>query len=232
MPRPRDVPRSGPRRSIAATSSARSAVGVCVEKPVSLKTTVPMRTELGWPSMNASAAVLAASIRVGATSVAAMLPETSNARMTVPSRRGTPMTLCGRASEKTRIVMPRTVRAAGMRRVHGRGRGADGDVSPAPPQPNRATRSARRRSRDVYSSTPTGTARRSSRSGGQMNDTGYRFDRFRRAAIRTIAPTRSSSVASANASTPARRNAAASSASRASRAASNRRRNFGSCVSM
>ena len=68
--------------------------------------------------MNASAAVLAASIRVGATSVAAMLPETSNARMTVPSRRGTPMTLCGRASEKTRIVTPRRVRTAGMRRVH------------------------------------------------------------------------------------------------------------------
>ncbi len=49
MPRPSDVPRSGPRRSIAATSSARSSVGTWVEKPVSLKTTMPMRTELGWP---------------------------------------------------------------------------------------------------------------------------------------------------------------------------------------
>ncbi len=42
----------------------------------------------------------------------------------------------------------------------------------------------------------------------------YRFVRLRRAAIRTMAVTRSSSVASATASTPARRNAASSAASR------------------
>ena len=49
-----------------------------------------MRTLVGCRSTNAFAAALAASIRVGATSVAAMLPDTSNARITVPSKRGTP----------------------------------------------------------------------------------------------------------------------------------------------
>ncbi len=40
-----------------------------------------------------------------------------------------------------------------------------------PPHPNCAARVARRRSRDRYAHTPSGTASRSSRSGGQMNDT-------------------------------------------------------------
>ena len=38
----------------------------------------------GWALMNVSAACFAAARRLGATSVAAMLPETSMARMTVP----------------------------------------------------------------------------------------------------------------------------------------------------
>ena len=43
-----------------------------------------MSTLSGWALMNDSAACFAASRRLGATSVAAMLPETSMARMTVP----------------------------------------------------------------------------------------------------------------------------------------------------
>ena len=59
----------------------------------------------------------------------------------------------------------------------------------------------------------------------------FRRRRLRRVAMRTIARTRSSSVDSVTASMPARPNARASSASRSAAAASNRRRNFASCVS-
>jgi hypothetical protein len=106
---------------------------------------------------------LAASIRFGAISLAAMLPDTSNASRTVPSSRGTPMTLCGRASESTRIETPTTVKIAGSRRRQvalGRVGGVVDRVAPdaapavwADPvaerliQPNWAARSARTRSR-------------------------------------------------------------------------------------
>ncbi len=160
-------------------------------KPESLNTTMPIRTALGWRSTKSRAAVLATSIRVGATSSAPMLPETSNARMTVPSKRGTPMTLCGRASESTRIPSPSTVQTAGIRRAQ-RERGATGRAGgpaaavvaggavaaaaaappPRDPQPNWAARSARRRSRDRYSHTPSGIVRSSSRTGGQRNSIG------------------------------------------------------------
>ena len=45
-----------------------------------------------------------------------MLPETSNARITVPSTRGTPTTLCGRASATTSIVRPTRTNDAGAMR--------------------------------------------------------------------------------------------------------------------
>ena len=52
-----------------------------------------MRTLVGWRCTKCVPAALAASSRAGATSVAAMLVDTSKARMRVPSRRG-----CGDAS--------------------------------------------------------------------------------------------------------------------------------------
>jgi hypothetical protein len=125
-------------------TAARSPVGGCVEIPESLNTTTPMRTDGGDSSAKASAAALAASIRLGATSVAAILPDTSKARRTVPSSRGTPMTLCGRARESTRIATPRTVKAVGIRRVHPTRRPGE-DAAAA--MPNCAARAARRRSR-------------------------------------------------------------------------------------
>ena len=172
-----------------------------------------------------------------------MLPETSKARITVPSIRGTPTTLCGRASDATRIVRPATTSTAGSRRrIPRRSAGrAAGAVVPVPPSPGTwppplntpsvAMRARRRRSRTRYSATPTGIVRRSSSIAGQMKDIGYARRRFRSAAIRTIAPTRSSSVDIETASTPARLNASRNVVSRRSAASRNRLRNPLSWVS-
>ena len=65
-----------------------SLVGTWIEKPLSLNATTPIRIEDGWRSTNARAAVLAASIRVGLRSSAAMLPETSNGGSPCPRPAG------------------------------------------------------------------------------------------------------------------------------------------------
>src|SRR5512140_3684196 len=85
MPLARAVPRWGARRLIAPRMASGSLVGTCTEKPLSLKATTPISTVVGWRLMKSIAAALAASMRVGVRSVAAILPETSKARMTVPS---------------------------------------------------------------------------------------------------------------------------------------------------
>ena len=85
MPWATDVPRCGARRSIADTTVLWSLVGRWTEMPESLKATTPIVMPEGWRATKSFAATLAASIRVGFRSVAAMLPETSKARMTVPS---------------------------------------------------------------------------------------------------------------------------------------------------
>jgi hypothetical protein len=142
MPRAIAVPRSGWRRWIAAVIWAGSSVGTWIEKPVSLNATTPIRTVGGWCWTKASAAALAASIRVGARSVAAMLFDTSNARIAVPSTRGTLTTACGRAIAKTTSVSPSTRQAAGPRRRHRAAaddRFAADPAGPAPP-PSPASR--------------------------------------------------------------------------------------------
>ena len=45
-----------------------------------------------------------------------MLPDTSNARITVPSTRGTLMTLCGRAIAITSMARPTRMKADAIRR--------------------------------------------------------------------------------------------------------------------
>jgi hypothetical protein len=100
------VPRSGVNRLIAAMTAALSVTGAWTELPLSLNATTPIWTVGGWRSMNERAAALAASMRVGVKSVAAMLPDTSNARMTVPSKRGTLTAAWGRASATTPIASP------------------------------------------------------------------------------------------------------------------------------
>ena len=86
MPWPTEVPFWGVRRSIAASTVAWSLVGCWTETPESLKATTPIDdARAAARSTKSLAAALAAAIRVGCRSVAAMLPETSKARMTVPS---------------------------------------------------------------------------------------------------------------------------------------------------
>ena len=224
MPRPSEVPRSGSSRWMADSTARRSSVGTWVENPASLNATIPIRTDGGCRATKARAAALAASRRVGSTSVAAMLPETSKARTTVPSSRGTPMTLSGRASETTRIVTPAIMQRAGMRRVHRARRASRPAPARAPdaaalapvPHPNCAARScASPLARPIR---PHAKRDRQQEQQHRRPDEGhgYAFVRRRRAASRTIAPIRSSSVDSATASTPARRKAARRSASRRS----------------
>ncbi len=85
MPWPSDVPLLGWSRSMAASTAAWSRVGDWTAMPPSLKATTPTMTPDGWRSTKALAASRAAAMRVGWMSVAAMLPETSKARTTMPS---------------------------------------------------------------------------------------------------------------------------------------------------
>ena len=87
---------------MAASTSALVVVGGWVTNPPSLKATTPISTESGWRSTKARAAVLAASIRVGSRSSARMLFDTSKARITVPSRRGSPTLTSGRPKATTK----------------------------------------------------------------------------------------------------------------------------------
>ena len=73
----------------AAFATARSAVGSDVVSAPWSNPTTPMSTVSGWASMNADAACCAAASRLGATSSALMLLDTSIARMTVPALRPT-----------------------------------------------------------------------------------------------------------------------------------------------
>ena len=70
-------------RSSAARMSSRFNVGVCTTDAVAANATTPMRVSRGWAATKFRAAARAAAMRVGATSVARMLPEASIARTTV-----------------------------------------------------------------------------------------------------------------------------------------------------
>src|SRR5262245_65110319 len=68
-----------------------------------------MSTLPGWAVMNDSAARFAAARRLGVTSVAAMLPETSMARMTVPEARDTGTDAAGPATAIASTATPAIV---------------------------------------------------------------------------------------------------------------------------
>src|SRR5215467_8086789 len=68
-----------------------------------------MSTLSGWALMNDSAAFFAAARRLGATSVAAMLPETSMARMTVPEAWDTGTDAAGPATAIASTATPAMV---------------------------------------------------------------------------------------------------------------------------
>ena len=244
MPCPTEVPRAGPSRSIAWITDAWSEVGASTDSPASENATTPITTPGGWRSTIAFAAALAASSRVGWTSSAAMLPETSNVSMIVPSTRGRATVACGRA-----IAIANSTRAA-----------MTSTAAPGRPSFRRRSRDSRLRSRAALAATrgrsqPAHPAQRGelpapahldpARGHDEERDepdreqherpeerhARFRLRSRRSIAIRTIARTRSDSVERVTASTPARRNDAAIRASRASAAARNRRRNPASPVS-
>ena len=80
--------------------------------PPSSNAMTPMSTLPGCASMKASAARFAAASRLGATSVAAMLPETSTARTTVPLAWDTGTDTVGPATASARTAMPAMVHQA------------------------------------------------------------------------------------------------------------------------
>ena len=99
-----DVPPCGCSRSMAVRISPCSLVGCYTIRPPLPKATTPILIVAGCCSTKARAAALAASIRVGSRSSAAMLLETSKARITVPSTRGSETFAWGRASPKSRKI--------------------------------------------------------------------------------------------------------------------------------
>ena len=74
---------------------------------------MPILTLLGWSLMNARAASCAAASRVGFTSTARMLPDTSIARMTTSCCDGSVTTATGRAIATIISVSPTRNSAGG-----------------------------------------------------------------------------------------------------------------------
>ena len=101
-----EVPPSTLSRWIAATAWVWSELGRSVVRAPLWKATTPVSTLLGWASTNATAAFFAASSRVGATSVAPMLFETSIATITVPAARVTGTDAAGPAKATASAASP------------------------------------------------------------------------------------------------------------------------------
>ena len=153
-PLPSAVPPPGWRRSIAASTLARSAVGCWVTSPLLPNATTPTRTVGGWRSTTVRAAAFAASIRVGVRSVAVMLDDTSNASIIVPSRRGSGTPISGRASAASSSTTALSSSAGGRERFQP----ALGAGPASPSAASSARRAARARTCRRYQSTRKGTA--------------------------------------------------------------------------
>ena len=98
---------------MASLSWARSVVGETRVFGSEAKDTTPIRMPAGIWSMNEMAAALAASRRVGETSVARMEPEMSIASRTVASSRGVAMTMVGRARPMSSAAIAPRYRTGG-----------------------------------------------------------------------------------------------------------------------
>ena len=94
-------------------SALRFAVGACTISAWPAKATSPISTPRGCASMNALAAACAAPRRVGATSVAAMLSDTSIVSTTVPRSAGAVITAAGRAAATRSATSARRSASAG-----------------------------------------------------------------------------------------------------------------------
>ncbi len=114
MPLPTAVPRCNSKRSIAALRSSRLNVVGCTTLAVAANATMPMRIRDGVSAMNARAAACAASIRLGCTSAARMLPETSIARMIVSFCDGSVTVAIGRAMATTSAASDNSISAGGI----------------------------------------------------------------------------------------------------------------------
>ena len=100
MPLPIAVCRCIWKRSMAAASSSRSCVGGCTSTALPANVTMPAFTSRGSSLTKSLAAACAACIRLGGTSIARMLSDTSMARMIVRESLGSVTTADGRATAR------------------------------------------------------------------------------------------------------------------------------------
>ncbi len=164
-PLPSAVPRCGSRRSSACRMSSRLVVGDCTTAAAAAMPTTPMRTLSGCSLTKDLAASRAATMRVGAMSVAFMLPDMSSARITVSTRDGSVTVACGRATASSMAVSPTSQSSGGtMRRQR-----------PSAPLPtdsrlaNCAAMRRRRRTTAAYSAIASGMASNTQSRRGQRN---------------------------------------------------------------
>src|SRR3984957_15585147 len=106
---PSEVPPPVFSRPTAARAVAWSALGIAASRPPCSKAITPISTLSGCALMNACAALCAALSRLGGTSVADMLPDTSMARMTVPLACDTGTFTDGPAPANPSAAMPAMV---------------------------------------------------------------------------------------------------------------------------
>ena len=114
MALPVAVARCNWKRSIAVTRSSRFTVGSCATWAEPAKATMPTFTWRGSSCRKALAAFCAATSRLGCTSVARMLPETSMARMMVCWFDGSVTTATGRAAASSSAAIDSRNRMGGM----------------------------------------------------------------------------------------------------------------------
>ena len=152
---------------MADTRSSRLTVGTCTTWAEPAKATMPTFTCRGSCSRKALAAFCAATRRLGCTSVARMLPDTSMASMMVSCVIGRLTTAKGRAAASSSRVMASNSSSGGICRR---------SVRPGPMaslmMDRLAKRSAsflRRRSSQKYKATNRGTASSSHSRSGQKN---------------------------------------------------------------
>lgn len=107
---PSEVPPVSFSRSMALSATEWSASGRAVVSAPRSNATTPMSTLSGCAATNARAARCAPASRVGATSSAPMLLDTSRARMTVPAVRGTGTMAAGPAVATESTPTPAIVR--------------------------------------------------------------------------------------------------------------------------
>src|ERR671918_1091557 len=167
IPLPMAVARCSWNRSIAAMISSRLCVGACTTDAVPAKGTTPMRTFEGCSATKAFAAACAAEIRLGCTSTARILPETSMARMMVKCWDGKVITAAGRAMATIIVISATRKRNGGMCRRN---------LRPAPSASFTMLKLAYlsaacclRRNRKKYPATSAGTTRRSQSISGHRN---------------------------------------------------------------